>query len=111
MVPYYIFDIKEGEDELHGNILILRAGIVEDNRVSELPCDWDMFFFRNTPQMAHDLVALAKVNDGRWNVNFSDFRESRIDFEGVSRYVYYHKSLPKKKFSIWTRLFHRKSKF
>lgn len=60
--------------------------------------------------MARNLVALAKVHGRRWNVDFSDFRESRIDFEGVARYVYYHKSLPKKEFSIWTRLLHRLSK-
>ncbi len=34
MVPYYIFDIKEGEDELHGNILILRVGLIENNMES-----------------------------------------------------------------------------
>lgn len=105
MVPYYIFDIKEGEDELHGNILILRAGIIENNMVSELPCNWELFFFKNTPKMANDLVALAQRHGGRWNVDLNDFRESRIEFEGVSRYVYYHKSLPKKKLNFWTRLF------
>lgn len=108
MVPYYIFDIKEGLDEVHGNILILRAGLIENNLVSELPCDWEVFFFKNTPQMANDLVALAQRYGGRWNVDFNDFRESKIEFEGVSKYVYYHKSLPKKKFNFWSRLFRRK---
>lgn len=109
MVQYYIFDIKEGKDEVHGDILVLRAGIIENNRVSESPDDWDMFFFKNTPQMAPYLVALAEANGGRWNVDPWDFRESRVEFEGVPRIVYYHKSLPKKKLSFWKRFFRRKN--
>lgn len=109
MVPYYIFDIKEGKDEVHGDIIILRAGIIENNCVSELPCDWDMFFFKNTPQIVQHLVSSAKANGGRWNVDPWDFRESRVEFEGVSRNVYYHKSLTQKKLSLWKRLFRRKN--
>lgn len=108
MIPYYIFDIKEGEDEIHGSILILRAGIIENNVVSESSSNWELFFFKNTPKMTEDLVALAKAYNGRWNVNFADFRESRIEFEGVPKYVYYHKSLPKRKLGFWKRLFRRK---
>lgn len=41
---YYIFDIKEGYDDVHGDIIIVRAGIVHNNIVSELPSSWDVFF-------------------------------------------------------------------
>lgn len=43
---YYIFDIKEGYDDVHGDIIIVRAGIVHNNIVSELPSSWDVFFLK-----------------------------------------------------------------
>lgn len=101
---YYIFDIKTGIDDVHGDIIIVRAGEVRNNMVSELSSSWDMFFFKDTPQISESLVSFARSNGGRWTVNFDDFRESRIDFEGSPKTVFYHKSLPKKK-SFWKRLF------
>lgn len=94
---YYIFDIKEGYDDVHGDIIIVRAGIVHNNIVSELPSSWDVFFRKDTPFITDGIVSLAHSNGGRWTVNFSDFRESRVEFEGKPRIVYYHKSLPQKK--------------
>lgn len=41
---YYIFDIKEGNNDVHGDIIIVRAGIVHNNMVSESPSSWDVFF-------------------------------------------------------------------
>lgn len=102
---YYIFDIKEGEDDIHGDIIILRAGRIENNMVSELPSSWDMFFFKNTTEIANRLVSLARAEQGRWTADLSEFRESRVDFEGIPRTVFYHKSLPKKKQGFWSRLF------
>ena len=31
---YYIFDIKEGYDDVYADIIIVRAGIIHDNMVS-----------------------------------------------------------------------------
>jgi hypothetical protein len=100
---YYIWDIKDGKDDVHGDIIIVRAALVHNNMVSELPSTWDIFFFKNTLQIANDLVALAQANRGRWSVDFSEFRESRVDFEGQPKKIFYHKSLPKKNF--WRKLF------
>lgn len=93
---YYIFDIKEGYDDVHGDIIIVRAGIVHNNMVSELPSSWNVFLLKDTPFITDEIVSLAHSNGGRWTVNFSDFRESRVEFEGKPRIVYYHKSLPQK---------------
>ena len=101
---YYIFDIKEGEDDVNGDIIIVRAGEVCNNMVSELSSSWEMFFFKNTPQIAQELVSIARANGGRWQVNFADFRDSRIEFEGKPKNVFYHKTLPKKK-GFWQKLF------
>lgn len=100
---YYIFDIKEGYDDVHGDIIIVRAGIIHDNMVSELPSSWDIFFLKDTPQITNGIVSLARSNGGRWTVNFAEFRASRVEFEGKPQTVYYHKSLPKKH-SFWSRL-------
>ena len=94
---YYIFDIKQGEDDVHGNIIIVRAGIVHDNLVSESPSTWDIFLFKDTPSITNGIVSLARSSGGHWTVNFSEFRESHIDFEGKTKTVYYHKSLPLKR--------------
>ncbi len=40
---YYIFDIKEGYDDVHGDIIIVRAGIIHDNMFAEMPSSWDIF--------------------------------------------------------------------
>lgn len=100
---YYIFDIKEGYDDVHGDIIIVRAGIIHDNMVSGLPSSWDIFFLKDTPQITNGIVSLARSNGGRWTVNFAEFRASRVEFEGKPQTVYYHKSLPKKR-SFWSRL-------
>ena len=101
---YYSFDIKQGEDDVHGNIIIVRAGIVHDNLVSESPSTWDIFLFKDTPSITNGIVSLARSSGGHWTVNFSEFRESHIDFEGKTKTVYYHKSLPLKR-SFWNRIF------
>ena len=33
VLDYYIFDIKQGEDDVHGDIIIVRAGKVHNNMV------------------------------------------------------------------------------
>lgn len=100
---YYIFDIKEGYDDVHGDIIIVRAGIIHDNLASEIPSSWDIFFLKDTQQITSEIVSLAHSNRGQWTVNFSEFRESRVEFEGKPQTVYYHKSLPKKR-NFWSRL-------
>lgn len=105
VLDYYIFDIKQGEDDVHGDIIIVRAGKVHNNMVSELPSNWDIFFFKDIPEITNSLVSHARNNGGRWTVNTSDFRESLVDFEGKKTKVYYHKSLPKKQKGFWSRIF------
>lgn len=100
---YYIFDITKGEDDLHGDVIIVRAGIVRNNLVSEMPSSWDIFLFKDLPAITNEIVSLANSNRGRWNVDFSDFRESLIDFENRPQKVYYHKSLPRKR-NFWNRI-------
>lgn len=100
---YYIFDIKEGYDDVHGDIIIVRAGIIQNDMVSEIPSSWDIFFLKDTPQITNGIVSLARSNGGRWTVNFSEFRTSCVEFEGKPQIVYYHKSLPKKR-NFWSRL-------
>lgn len=94
---YCIFDIKKGYDDVHGDIIIVRAGIIHDNMVSEIPSSWDVFFIKDTPQITNDVVSLAHANGGPWTMNFSDFRASCVEFEGKPQTVYYHRSLPKKR--------------
>lgn len=103
---YYIFDITEGIDDVHGEIIIVRAGAIHHKMVSESPSDWALFFFKNTSPEINEIVSMARKNGGYWTVNFSEFRESRIDYEGKARTVYYHRSLPKKH-NFWSRLFHK----
>ena len=101
---YHIFDIKGGYDDVHGDVLIVRAGVITNNMVSELPSQWDVFFFKHSEALANRLVSIAHT--GRWNVDFSDFRESLILLEGKSQKVFYHSTLPKKekKQGFWAKL-------
>ena len=102
---YYIFEAEpEYIENLGGDLLLVRAGRVQNGFVMEARYTWELFFFKSTPQLVRHFIYRGDTNSRNWEVDMSEFRECFIDYEGKNQRVYLHKSVKEKK-SFWKKLF------